>query len=99
MLRHNKTNKENQFSGATVKRLLGYVAGTYKPRFVLVIICIVLSAVASVAGSLFLETLIDDYITPLLGVENPVFTALLQAIGVMAGIYLVGVVSTYLYNR
>ena len=83
----------------TVKRLLGYITRGYKKQLVLVIICIILSSIAGVAGSLFLETLIDDYITPLLAVENPVFTGLLKAIGIMILIYLVGIVSTYLYNR
>ena len=83
----------------TVKRLLGYITRGYKKQLVLVIICIILSSIAGVAGSLFLETLIDDYITPLLAVENPIFTGLLKAIGIMILIYLVGIVSTYLYNR
>ena len=83
----------------TVKRLLGYITKGYKKQLVLVIICIILSSIAGVAGSLFLKTLIDDYITPLLSMENPVFTGLLKAIGIMILIYLVGIVSTYLYNR
>ncbi len=83
----------------TVKRLLGYITKGYKKQLVLVIICIILSSIAGVAGSLFLKTLIDDYITPLLSMENPVFTGLLKAIAIMILIYLVGIVSTYLYNR
>ena len=83
----------------TVKRLLGYITRGYKKQLVLVIICIILSSIAGVAGSLFLKTLIDDYITPLLSMENPVFTGLLKAIAIMILIYLVGIVSTYLYNR
>ncbi len=83
----------------TVKRLVGYITKGYKKQLVLVIICIILSSIAGVAGSLFLKTLIDDYITPLLSMENPVFTGLLKAIGIMILIYLVGIVSTYLYNR
>ena len=83
----------------TVKRLLGYITRGYKKQLVLVIICIILSSIAGVAGSLFLKTLIDDYITPLLSIQNPAFTGLLKAIGIMILIYLVGIVSTYLYNR
>ena len=83
----------------TVKRLVGYITKGYKKQLVLVIICIILSSIAGVAGSLFLKTLIDDYITPLLSMENPVFTGLLKAIAIMILIYLVGIVSTYLYNR
>ena len=54
---------------------------------------------ASVSGALFLQKLIDNYITPLLSVENPVFTPLLKAICTLISIYLVGIVSTYIYNR
>lgn len=84
---------------ATVKRLLGYIFRNYKGRFFLVLVCIVVSALAGVASSLFLRTLIDDYISPLIGQENPVFTELLKLIAVMGVIYLFGIVSTYAYNR
>ena len=81
-----------------VKRLLSYL-GQYKLRFGLVLICIVLSALTSVASSLYLETLIDDYITPLLVEASPVFTALFRSLAVMACIYQSGVIATLLYNR
>ena len=87
-----------QNTGRTIKRLLSYI-GKYKFRFILVLICIVLSAVANVAGSMFIRTLIDDYITPLLSQTNPVFTGLLKAILTMGLIYLVGVLATLFYNR
>ena len=83
----------------TLKRLLSYLPGMYKITLIVVIICILLSTLAGVIGSLFLEVLIDDYITPLLGMENPVFTALLQAILFMGLIYLCGVLSTLIYSR
>lgn len=91
--------KARKFSKETVSRLMKYATQTYKLRFAMVLVFILFSAAANVAGSLFLQVLIDSYITPLLGVENPVFTGLLQAIGIMGGIYLTGVVSTYFYNR
>lgn len=84
---------------ATVKRLFGYIVGPYKLQLTVVLICLVLSALASVAGSLFLQTLIDDYILPLVQENNPVFSGLLRAILLMAGIYLIGVITNYLYNR
>ena len=62
-----------------------YITSDYKKELIIVFICIILSSISSVAGSLFLQTLIDSYITPLLDIENPVFTGLLKAIGVMAG--------------
>ena len=92
-------NAKTQINFKTFKRLMKYITKNYKKQFIFVIICIIISAIANVLGSAFLETLIDDYITPLLQEVNPVFTGLLKAIGMMALIYVVGVVSTLLYNR
>ena len=72
----------------TAKRLIGYITKNYKKQLFIVVICILISSVAGVVGSLFLQTVIDDYITPLLQVSNPVFTGLLKAIGGMAMIYI-----------
>ena len=83
----------------TIKRIMKYITSDYKKELIIVFICIILSSIASVAGSLFLQTLIDSYITPLLDIENPVFIGLLKAIGVMAGIYIVGIITGYLYSR
>ena len=85
--------------GKTIRRLLGYLTRGYKLRLILVAVCILASALTGVAGSLFLRILIDDYITPLIGMEHPVFTGLLQTIFTMALIYMMGVVSSWLYNR
>ena len=68
-------------------------------RLVVVLIAIVVSAVASVGASVFLESLIDDYIKPLLLMENPVFDQLLRALMGMACLYAAGLIATYLYNR
>ena len=83
----------------TIKRLFSYIQKGYKISFIIVLICILISTGAAVASSLFLEILIDDYITPLLAVENPVFTGLLQAILIMTGIFLLGVLATLIYTR
>ena len=83
----------------TIRRLMGYIKNKYRKQFIAVFICIILSSIASVSGSLFLQTLIDDYITPLLGEENPVYYGLLKAIMIMATIYVVGILSSYLYSR
>ena len=83
----------------TAKRLIGYITKNYKKQLFIVVICILISSVAGVVGSLFLQTVIDDYITPLLQVSNPVFTGLLKAIGGMAMIYILGALAGYLYNR
>ena len=82
----------------TVRRLLSYMAG-YKSRLIFVVICILISAAASVASSLFLQSLIDDYIMPLLLTSAPVFTPLLHAIGKIACIFAAGALSSFLYTR
>lgn len=82
----------------TAKRILSYLK-QYKAALAIVTVCIILSAVASVASSLFIQTLIDRYIMPLLGQSSPVFTGLLQALGVMGVIYIIGTAATWIYNR
>ena len=82
----------------TLKRVLSYIWMPYKFRFLLVVICILVNAFSSVAGSMFIQNLIDDYIVPLVGVENPVFTSLFKAIGIMVVIYLTGVIASLLFN-
>ena len=88
-----------KLDGKTAKRIIGYITKNYKKQLFFVIMCILVSSVSGVMGSLFLQTVIDDYITPLLNVTNPVFTGLLKAIGVMAVIYIIGALAGYLYNR
>ncbi|MBU3178316.1 ABC transporter ATP-binding protein/permease [Clostridium estertheticum] len=95
----NNNKSKPKSNGKTMKRLFSYVTSTYKIQFIIVIVCILFSALAGVGGSLFLQIVIDDYITPLLKVSNPVFSGLLKAMLVMAGIYCIGVVATFLYNR
>lgn len=82
----------------TIKRLLSYLRN-YKLTFTAVLICILVSSVAGVVGSLFLQTLIDDYIAPLLTQQDPAFGGLVKAILKMGGIYLIGVLATFIYNR
>jgi ATP-binding cassette subfamily B multidrug efflux pump len=81
-----------------VKRLLSYMK-QYKLQVSLVIACIVISAMTNVISSLFLKTLIDDYIKPLLLEAVPNFTALGQIILLMSCIYLTGVLAALFYNR
>ncbi len=82
----------------TLGRLMKYIQKGYGVQFVVVLICILLSAVANVAGSMFLKSLIDDYISPLLLQASPVFTGLLHALMSMAVIYLIGIATTFVYN-
>ncbi len=90
----NKTNY-----GKTAKRLMGYVTSTYKWQFVLVVAAIVVSALANTAGPLFMMVLVDDFITPLIGQQTPDFTSMFRAICVLGGVFLAGVLCTYLYSR
>lgn len=83
----------------TIKRLLKYVTKEYKFQLVVVLISIIISALVGVVGVQFIKYLIDDFITPLLSSEVPDYTDLLNVILIMGGIYLVGVICTYLYNR
>ena len=83
----------------TVRRLMSYVGRGYGLRFLLVLVCILISAIASVSGSLFLGSLIDDYITPLLAMDNPVFDGLLHALILMGCLYLTGALCALAYNR
>ena len=85
-------------SMGTIKRLLSYVIGSYKKHLLVVFICIIVSALANVGGTLFLKNLIDDYIVPLLGEATPDFVPLMKALLYMAVIYLIGVGSSYLFS-
>ncbi|WP_137664822.1 ABC transporter ATP-binding protein [Enterococcus hulanensis] len=82
----------------TIKRLLKIMAKEHKLQLVIVFFMILISAFANVRGSLFLQVVIDDYITPLIGQSNPNFTGLLKAIMMMALIYVVGIIGTLSYN-
>ncbi len=83
----------------TVKRLLDYFS-SYKLQLILVVLFIITSAVASVMASLFLETLIDDYITPMLGSNSTVgFSDLAVALAKMACLYICGAFSGFFYSR
>lgn len=81
------------------KRLLNYIVGKNKILFATVVICIIISSSVVVVSSLFLQTLVDDYITPMLLENNPSFDGLFNQILIMAAIYLIGVIATLVYNK
>lgn len=85
--------------GRTLKRLFDLVVKAYPVHCIFVVVGIVVGVLANVRGNLFLQTLIDSYITPMIGADTPDFTPLLKALAMMALIYLTGAASTYLYNR
>lgn len=81
------------------RRLMSYIIGRHKLIFGAVVICILISSGVVVVSSLYLQRLIDDYITPMMTQSHPVFTGLLQSILTMMMIYIVGVLATFIYNR
>ena len=81
----------------TITRLLGYL-GRYRRTLVVVVVCIVLSAMAQAASASSLGTLVDGYITPLLAQTQPDYQPLIRFLIMMAGIYLVGMAASFLYN-
>ncbi len=83
---------------ATISRLMGYV-GRHRLRLLFVLVCILGNSVASVLASTFIKTLLDDYITPLIGQADPDFSGLLRQLAYMACIYGAGLVCGFLYNR
>ena len=90
-------NAKMNFS--VLKRVLGYVFKYYKWHFLLVVACILITAVCTLQSTLFTRTLIDDYITPLLSSTNPDFSPLAARLFKLAGILAIGVVTSYTYNR
>ena len=85
--------------GKMLKRLLAYVFRNYRVHIILVVIGIVVSVLANVQGTMFMKTLIDQYITPLLKADTPDFGPLTAAIARVACFYAIGVIATYTYNR
>lgn len=96
----NRRVKADQETMKVLGRLIGYVLKNYRFACIFVLLFIIISSLASVTSSLFLKSLIDDYITPILVSEGAAdFTPLFIALCKMAAIYGVGVLSTYLYAR
>lgn len=82
----------------TLKRLLAFIMKRYKFRYLFVIVCIAISSVVQVIGTMFMRTLIDDYILPMVDGRLISFQPLIQALTTIACVYLLGVVCTYTYN-
>ena len=85
--------------GKILKRILGYILKDYAFCWVLVIICIFASVFASLQGTLFMRTLIDEYILPLLGNKDPDFSPLASAIARVAVFYGIGVLASFTQSR
>lgn len=78
---------------------MGMIMKYYGVAVVIVAICIIINVLANVQGTMFMQRLIDDYITPLLKSETKDYMPLLKAIGRVAGFYGIGIVASYTYNR
>ena len=85
--------------GKLLGRLSRYIFKNYSIHIVIVVICIFVSVLANVQGTMFMKTLIDQYITPLLKADTPDFGPLTAAIARVACFYAIGVIATYTYNR
>ena len=85
--------------GKLIGRLLKYVGKNYGIHLVIVAVCIFISVIANVQGTMFMKNLIDLYIMPMIGQSNPSFALLLGAITRVAVFYLIGVIATFAYNR
>ena len=83
----------------SLRRVLGTMLKNYKASFFLVVVCILGAALATLRGTLFLQNLIDDYITPLTQAQTPDFSGLAGALLSVAGIYAIGILCAYGYNR
>ncbi len=92
-------DKKKVSSLYVLKRLLAYMVKNYKFSFLVVVICIVVGAFATMQGMLFVQSLVDDYIMPLLNSENPDFTPLAHALMGIIVFYIIGIAAAYAYNR
>ena len=82
----------------TLKRLLAFIMKRYKYRYMIVMVCIAISSIVSVIGTLFMKALIDDYILPMVDGRVQSFQPLIRALLFMASIYGMGIVSNFIYN-
>lgn len=82
----------------TLGRILAYILD-YKIQLVIVVIAIFGSSLSGVAGTYFLKPIINDYIIPLIGQENPDLSGFISMLSLMGGIYLFGIFCAYLYSR
>lgn len=85
--------------GKLFARLMGFIFKKYLPACIIVVICIFVSVLANVQGTMFTKKLIDDYIVPLLKTGSPDYGPLLAAMGRVAVFYGIGVISTFAYSK
>lgn len=98
-IKNMKNAKKIENPGVLLKRLMGYIMKHYGAAFVTVLICILISVICNVQGTMFMQTLIDDYIVPMLKDGSRDFSGLAHAITRVAGFYAIGVAVTLLYSQ
>lgn len=95
--------KKQKLDMKVIGRVLGYMMKRYKFRFILVLICILITAATTLVGMLFMQSLIDDYITPMLSAVNSGeaadFSPLLMALLRIAVLYVIGIAASFTYSR
>lgn len=95
--KHSKGNARE--TTGTMIRLLSYMIQNYKGLFLLVIACVIGAALATLRGTLFMQTLIDDYIVPMTRSQSQDFSGLAAALLSLAATYFLGILCTFAYNR
>ena len=94
-----KPQEQKASPTAVLKRVLGYMLHDYKFPFILVVACILISAIANVMGATFPQTLVDDYIVPMINSGSTDFGGLGRAILQLVAVLVLGVAASYAYNR
>jgi len=93
-----RTARANDVSG-TIKRTLNYLSQGNKIKLVLIVVCIILSALTGVVSSYFFTPIINDYVVPYIGSDNPDLVGFVRMLTLMASVYIVGVISSYTYRK
>ena len=94
-----KQNSKRVAPTAVLRRVVSYMLHYYRWAFILVILCILVSSVATVIGATFPQTLVDDYITPMIASHSTDFSGLAQALVRLVCLLALGVVAAFSYNR
>ena len=94
----NRNYEKPQNAKGTLLRLLKYMLA-FRGQLALIFICIIVSALAGVAGTYFIKPVINNYVVPFIGAQHPELSGFIRLIAVMAGIYVLGIAATYTYQR
>lgn len=97
-MKKNKSKSLDKNSLDNGKRILKYILKHNGSRFIIVFFLIIISIISTVSFSLFLKTIIDNYITPMIGMTNPDFGPLFKVIVKMAVVFYAGVIANYIYQ-